>query len=123
MSLQSMPVKNISFTVEPAWMLAGEGESSGSAGLPGACAEAENLMLLQGTGGCSAEEESGQGQGEALRAEKGGGVPCYRDELCEAGRKPGQDRDYKRSTLQTDQSSEAPWAHSPASSWATAFTL
>lgn len=45
---------------------------------------------------------------------------CYRDELCEEGRKPGQDRDCKPSTLWTDQSSEAPWAHSPGSSWATA---
>lgn len=47
----------------------------------------------------SAGEESGGGQGEALQAEKGGGVLCYRDELCEAGRKPGQDRDHKPSTM------------------------
>lgn len=48
---------------------------------------------------------------------------CYQDELCEEGRKPGQDRDYKPSKLRIGRSSEAPWAHSPSSSWVTVFTL
>lgn len=107
-SLQSTPVKTIGFMVEPAAGGLQVKERALAAGLPGACAEAENLMLLQGAGVCSAEEESGGGQGEAWRAEKGGGVPCYRDELCEAGRKPGQDRDYKPSTPQTDRARKHP---------------
>lgn len=52
--MQNMPEKNIRFNGEPAWMLAGEGDLSysESTGLPGAWAEAENLMLMQGSGVC-----------------------------------------------------------------------
>lgn len=99
---------------------------SESTGLPGAWVEAENLTLIQGSGVCC------PGALQGRRAVGGRERHCKlkREAVCSATgmscvkQEGSQDKiETINQALWTGQSSEAPWAHGPGSSWATAFTL